>query len=410
MPGPENDTVAGRLAWAAQQLGGEHTRDELLGRIVALAPHVVPGTEHASITLTGPAGLTTPTASGVLPWQLDALQYEAGQGPCIDATRDGWAVVVPDLTVEARWPRLVTQLARQMPRQGRVRGVLALPLRTESGTTGSLNLSSAAAQAFSTPRCDAGSALAAMAAAALAAVEQRERAATREAQAENFVAALAHDLRSGMSVALTAHEMLTKRRAALDARGQEALDLLADELSRQRQLLVDLLDLVRARAGARPPASIALLPAVHDAVRRQRHRVAVQARPRADTALVAIHPVPLTRIVSNLLDNADRHAGGATAVQVGCSGDRAWVAVEDAGPGVPQDQRERVFTRFATAPNTTKSGVHLGLALSRQHARWAGGDLLVTDRDGGVGARFVLLLPVAPPNVPLAREKSSGTK
>jgi len=399
------------VAWAAQQLGDEHRRGELLELIVALAPAVVPGTEHASITLTGPTGLSTPAASGVLPRQIDAFQYEAGQGPCIDATREGRTVVVRDLATEARWPRLVALLAQQVPRSGRVRGVLALPLSTQSGTTGSLNLFSAAPQAFSGHRCAAGSAMAALATVALAASEQRERAANRKAQAEGFIAGLAHDLRSGMTVALNAQEILANRHAALDPHGQEALDLLTDELSRLQQLMVDLLDLGRARAGAHPTPSITLLPVVHDAVRRHRHRhrVTVQIRPEAATALVAIHPVQLARIVANLLDNADRHAGGATAVQVGRTGDRVWVAVEDAGPGVPEDHRERIFTHFATAPHTSHTGgAHLGLAISREHARWAGGDLLVEDRDGG-GARFLLLLPAAPPQLPRPREKSSGT-
>jgi len=409
----EQDTLAlaTRLAWAAQQLGAEHTRRALLERIVALAPHVVLGIQHASITLTGRAGLATPAASGALPRQIDALQYEAGQGPCIDATREGRAVVVSDLAAEARWPRLVARLPQQASRDGRVHGVLALPLRTESGSTGSLNLFSVTDQAFSCLCCAAGSALAALAAVALAAVEQHERAANRQAQTEGFIAALAHDLRSGMTVALTAQEILADRRAALDADGQEALDLLTGELSRQQQLMVDLLDLARAQARARLAPTLALLPVVREAVRRHRHQVAVQVRPEATTARVALHPVQLARIVSNLLDNADLHAGGATAVQVGCTGDRVWVAVEDAGPGVPEDHRERVFARFATAPDASQpaGGAHLGLALSRQHARWAGGDLLVEDRDGG-GARFVLLLPAAPPDMPPAREPNSGTE
>jgi len=408
MSGSEQDALAAPLAPAGQQLSAEHTRGDLLGRIVALAPHVVPGTNQASITLAGPAGLRTPAASGLLPQQIDALQYQADEGPCVDATRTGQAVVVSDLTAESRWPRLVALLAHQIPPQAVVRGALALPLRTESGTTGSLNLFSTTAQAFSGLSLATGSALVALATVALAAVEQGERAAAREAQAEGFVAGLAHDLRSGMSVALTAQEILTKRRAALDARGQEALELLTDELSRQRQLLVDLLDLARAQAGARRAPPTALLPVVHDAVRRHRSPVAVQALPGAATAQVVIHPVQLTRIVSNLLDNADRHAGGATAIKVGITGDSTWVAVEDAGPGVPKNQREWVFTRFAAAPGSTQAGgEHLGLALSRQHARWAGGDLLVANRDGG-GARFILLLPAAPTDIPRARVDSSG--
>ncbi len=106
------------------------------------------------------------------------------------------------------------------------------------------------------------------------------------------------------------------------------------------------------------------------------------------------------RIVANLLDNADRHAGGATAVEIGQTGNQAWVAVDDAGPGVPDDQREGIFTRFATSPTAGSTvRTHLGLALARQAARTARGDLIVCNRDGP-GSRFLLLLPLAPPPTP----------
>ncbi len=71
--------------------------------------------------------------------------------------------------------------------------------------------------------------------------------------------------------------------------------------------------------------------------------------------------------------------------------------MDDAGPGVPDNQREEIFTRFATSPAADSTvRTHLGLALARQAARAAGGDLLVRNRHGP-GSRFLLLLPLAPP-------------
>lgn len=266
---------------------------------------------------------------------------------------------------------------------------------------GSLNLSASARWAFPAPARALASMFAALAGLALAAAGERERAAGRTAQTgrlEGFAAALGHDLRSGMTATLAAETVVARRRNQLDPRGRHALDLLTEELGRQQRLLLDLLDL--ARAAIDPPARrlTGLLPLVEEVVRRHRSPVELHAQPGASAALVSIHPVRLGRIVANLLDNADRHAGGATAVRVGRTGNQAWVAVEDDGPGVPPAQREHIFTRFrttppaATVPEPEQEGPALSLALGRQHARIAGGDLLVEDRDRG-GGRFLLLLP-----------------
>ncbi|MGY1709871.1 sensor histidine kinase [Geodermatophilus sp. SYSU D00758] len=227
-------------------------------------------------------------------------------------------------------------------------------------------------------------------------MESQQRAAeatARAAQGEEFLTDLAHDLRSGMTVALSANELLDIQRPLLGAEGREVLDLLTDELRRARWLLTELLDLARAdAAGAESAAE--LVPAVYDTLARHRHPVPVQVDPAAIDVRVRLHPVRIGRILANLLDNADRHAGGATAVRAGRDGDRAWMAVEDGGPGVPAGRRDQIFTRFGHGRVLEEHvGAHLGLALCRQHARRAGGDLLVEDRDGG-GARFLLVLPV----------------
>lgn len=232
----------------------------------------------------------------------------------------------------------------------------------------------------------------------------------RVTQAEQFVADLAHDLRSGLTAALSALELLTTRRAQLDARGQEVLDLLAEEMQQQRRLLAELLELGRAQARDADAGPTALVPAVRDTTARQRHRAPVEVQAGASDVCVPMHPLRIGRILANLLDNADRHAGGATALHVGRTGDRAWVAVEDAGPGVPRDAREHIFARFRAGPAPGgRPGSHLGLALCREHARQSGGDLLVEGRHGG-GARFVLVLPVAEPSPSSTSPGTTGSR
>ncbi|MDR3536401.1 MAG: HAMP domain-containing sensor histidine kinase [Acetobacteraceae bacterium] len=105
------------------------------------------------------------------------------------------------------------------------------------------------------------------------------------------------------------------------------------------------------------------------------------------------HAALIDIAVRNLLDNAIRHtpAGGTVAVTVNAAGD---VAVDDDGPGVPDEQKELIFARFYRA-DRQRSGSGIGLALVRRIARLHGGDATVEDRPGG-GARFLLRLSAAP--------------
>ncbi len=108
------------------------------------------------------------------------------------------------------------------------------------------------------------------------------------------------------------------------------------------------------------------------------------------------------RVIANLLDNADRYAGGATAVTVSLVDDHVQIAVEDRGTGVPEQERDIIFDRFSRGTEggnrSTDTGVGLGLALIDEHVRLHGGRVWVEDRlDGESGARFVVELPVVDP-------------
>jgi signal transduction histidine kinase len=109
-------------------------------------------------------------------------------------------------------------------------------------------------------------------------------------------------------------------------------------------------------------------------------------------------PSAVARVVRILLDNALRHAPGASTVRVvpAYHGENATVAVDDDGPGVAPDDRERIFERFerGSAPSG-ESGFGLGLAIGRELARKMGGGLRLADTASG--ASFVLELPIELP-------------
>ena len=102
-------------------------------------------------------------------------------------------------------------------------------------------------------------------------------------------------------------------------------------------------------------------------------------------------------MLTNLLDNADAYGDGAVTVVVAGERGALLLAVDDAGPGIPPEERELVFERFARGETSeSKPGTGLGLALVVEHVRLHDGQVWVEESPGG-GARFVILLPEAAP-------------
>ncbi|MCD2165139.1 sensor histidine kinase [Comamonas koreensis] len=114
----------------------------------------------------------------------------------------------------------------------------------------------------------------------------------------------------------------------------------------------------------------------------------------------------LRRAVRNLLENARRYSQGPITLFLDKQGAYAEIRVADRGPGVPPDQRERIFESFYRMPGASErhGGVGLGLALVRSIAERHEGSVHCEGREGG-GAVFVLRLPLAP----LARSAPAQT-
>jgi signal transduction histidine kinase len=111
---------------------------------------------------------------------------------------------------------------------------------------------------------------------------------------------------------------------------------------------------------------------------------------------VAGDPMLLRRLLRNLLENARTHGGGAMDIRVEPQAAGARIVVEDAGPGVPPEDRERIFDVFYRRPDAAPTaGAGLGLSIVRQIARVHGGDVKYEPREAG-GSRFVVTLPAAP--------------
>jgi signal transduction histidine kinase len=121
---------------------------------------------------------------------------------------------------------------------------------------------------------------------------------------------------------------------------------------------------------------------------------------------VHVDPNQVLEVLDNLLGNADKYTPSGTPIWVEAdrSGRSAVLAVEDAGPGVPSGERERIFeqfTRLDDGPGQEARGLGLGLTIARQLARAQGGELVAVDpRRPPGGARFELRLPLVPARRP----------
>jgi two-component system sensor histidine kinase PilS (NtrC family) len=177
------------------------------------------------------------------------------------------------------------------------------------------------------------------------------------------------------------------------------LRLSRDRLAHLRGLLDDTLRLVRSFRGAPTPVDLAEVVASALALARSDPQFrAIDLAPRLpDPCPEGLsYAEPLRQALTNLLLNAAQAQGGAGRVEIEIEdrGGRVVLAVEDQGPGIPPEQRERVFEPFWT---TKPSGTGLGLVYVRRVAEASAGRVQAMAARGGHGARFEIELLAAFP-------------
>jgi signal transduction histidine kinase len=184
---------------------------------------------------------------------------------------------------------------------------------------------------------------------------------------------------------------------------QRMLEQALNDVDRLESIATDLLLLTRLGSTniANTLETVNLAELVQTEVARRTDPHTVQLRLDPQIMLDAV-PTQISRVLANLLDNAQRHAEHAVLTEVHRNGDWAELAVTDDGQGVAEADRERIFQRFTrldTARSRNKGGTGLGLAIARDIAHAHQGTLHIEDPPGG-GARFVLRLPLADPPCP----------
>lgn len=227
-------------------------------------------------------------------------------------------------------------------------------------------------------------------------LDARARIAQLDAETNQLRAAMfssvTHDLRTPLASIKAGVTSLLDAAVQHDpAQERELLTTILEETDRLNRLVGNLLDLARIRAGALTPTRqpAAMDEIVEVVLARMRPRLAghtVTAELPSDLPDVSVDPVQLDQVLTNLLENAGRHApeGSEISVIVRWVRGSVQVRIADEGPGIPFQERDRVFEAFyrgSSSPETPGSG--LGLAISKAVVVAHGGRIWIEDTPTG---------------------------
>lgn len=215
---------------------------------------------------------------------------------------------------------------------------------------------------------------------------------------QRFIANAAHQLRTPLAGLKTHSELALRQPSAVELR--TLLEMMASETERSSHLVNQLLTLARAEPEAvlnRNPNPINLREianrAVHDWVPRSvAHNVDMGFE--LEDAWTYGDPLLMRELLANLLDNALAYtpAGGAVTVRTYARNNSAVLEVEDNGPGIPEEQRDRVFERFFRLKGTPGNGCGLGLAIVQEITERHGGSVSIQHPKSGQGTLLVVTL------------------
>ncbi len=217
-------------------------------------------------------------------------------------------------------------------------------------------------------------------------VDQLQERIEREAR---FTSDVNHELRSPLTTLANSLSVLEARRDELPPRALQALDLLGAEVRRFRRLVDELLEISRfdAKPGDISRDEVTVGSLVEHTVQATGIEVPVRFAPGVASQHILVDKRRFERIFANLFENAQRYAGGVTLLAIEDHGDSVRFLVEDAGPGIAPEERERIFERFSRGSTGRRRGLGdgtgLGLAIVAQHVSQHGGRVWVEDRLGG---------------------------
>jgi signal transduction histidine kinase len=186
---------------------------------------------------------------------------------------------------------------------------------------------------------------------------------------------------------------------------QELFDIALGSAGRMQRLVDSMLEVSRMESGEAElnlrPVNLAELVnrITHDVLRPHSREVTYALDIPAEVPTIQADQDRLERVLANLLDNAVKHSptGSQVVVQMKNLSDSVEISVTDSGSGVPVEERERIFERFAQVVGEKRKqrGFGLGLSFCKLTVEAHGGRIWVEPSRQGTGSRFAFILPVS---------------
>ena len=210
-------------------------------------------------------------------------------------------------------------------------------------------------------------------------------------QQRRLVADASHELRTPLTSLRTNLEFIQRNELSPEGERSEAIDDVLFELDELTGLVAEMVDLATDRHQIDEVAQIQLDELVDAVVQRHRRRTAIEIELTADSSQILVSPALAERAVSNMIDNAVKWSPPDSKVRVAVLSGA--VIVRDDGPGIPMNERERVFERFyRTEEARSLPGSGLGLSIVRHVADTFGGRARIVDEER-VGTTIELVFP-----------------
>jgi two-component system sensor histidine kinase TctE len=218
---------------------------------------------------------------------------------------------------------------------------------------------------------------------------------------QRFIADASHQLRTPLAVLRTQAELALQQEEL--PRMKEALAQLRDRSQATSHLVNQLLSLARAEPASEVASAVAWVDLTATAREACSAMVPEALRREVDLGFDGAESITirgqaylLREMIGNLVENAMRYGGKTVTVSVaGQEAGAVCLAVEDDGPGIPEQERSRVFQRFYRIPGSAGEGAGLGLAIVREIARNHGAAIQLRDAPGARGVRIEILFPRA---------------
>lgn len=289
-------------------------------------------------------------------------------------------------------PRVDPKL-RSMGTNAPSRSYLAVPLVVSGEVIGALQIDSTEVDAFDDEDVQLLEGLAAQVAGAIESARRHEQELELERMKSDFIARISHELRTPLTIMGGFTDTLMLHGDRLDAAQRaEVLQRIKTSVGRLSSLIEEILTVASFEAGMTQvkPEDVHLRTVLEQvrSLSVDASRVELDCPP---DLYIVTDPVILRHVVNQLIDNALKYGGTAWLGGLRDDENRVCIIVRDAGPGIPEADRDRVFQRFFRG-NHTGAGMGLGLPIARELSGRLGATLALDEGEGG-GARFTIRFP-----------------